>query len=242
LLSSRARVKRGRRTAVRTHTLVSRFSGGHDAWVSEMPPDEVLRLYDEGVDALARWAGGLSDADWERPACGAWSAAVVVRHVAAVAVWYHEWLDRAERGDATAPFRASELAAQNELALRALAETTPAAALELFVVRARSYRNRLVVSWDVPYGYPRGTVTAGLHAAVAATEWHLHAWDLARSGGSGHGPSDPDALYRGAGACLAAAQGGMKGRIAALLVPVGARLSPWEALLRRSGRAPGPLD
>jgi hypothetical protein len=162
--------------------------------------------------------------------------------VAAVAGWYHEWLDRAERGDATPPFRAEELAAQNELALVPLAETTGPAALELFVPRARSYRERLPAAWDLPYGYPRGTVTAGLHAAIAATEWHLHAWDLARSGGSAHGPSDPDALYRGAGACLATAQGGLKGRIAAVLVPLGARLSPWEALLRRSGRAPGPED
>lgn len=139
-------------------------------------------------------------------------------------------------------FRAEELAAQNELALVPLAETTGPAALELFVTRARSYRERLPAAWDLPYGYPRGTVTAGLHAAISATEWHLHAWDLARSGGSAHGPSDPDALYRGAGACLATAQGGLKGRIAAVLVPLGARLSPWEALLRRSGRAPGPED
>ena len=202
----------------------------------------MLRLYDEGVDAFARSAGALDREDWDRAACGEWSAAVLIRHVAAVAGWYHEWLDRAERGDAAPPFRADELAAQNELALVPLAETSGPAALELFVDRARSYRARLPAAWDLSYGYPRGTVTAGLHAATAATEWHLHAWDLARSGGSGHRPSDPDALYRGAGACLATAQGGVKGRIAAVLVPVGARLSPWEAMLRRSGRAPGPGD
>lgn len=202
----------------------------------------MLRLYDEGVDAFARLAGALSGEDWDRAACGEWSAAVLTRHVAAVAGWYHQWLDRAERDDATPPFRGEDLAAQNELALVPLAETPGPAALELFVTRARSYRARLLAAWDLPYGYPRGTVTAGLHAAMAAAEWHLHAWDLARSVGSGHRPSDPDALYRGAGACLASAQGGLKGRIAAVLVPVGARLSPWEALLRRSGRAPGPGD
>jgi hypothetical protein len=210
--------------------------------VSEVPQDEVLRLYDEGVEAFAGSAGALAGADWDRRACGDWSAAALTRHVAAVAGWYHEWLDRAERGDASAPFRGRELAAQNELALVSLAETSGPAALELFVTRARSYGERLPAAWDLPYGYPLGTVTAGLHAATAATEWHLHAWDLARSGGAGHRPSDPEALYRGAGACLAAAQGGLKGRIAAVLAPVGARLSPWEALLRRSGRAPGPGD
>jgi hypothetical protein len=210
--------------------------------VSEVPQDEVLRLYDEGVDAFARLAGELTGEDWDRAACGEWSAEGVTRHVAAVAGWYHEWLDRAERGDTAPPFRGEELAAQNELALVPLADTVGPAALELFVTRARSYRARLPAAWDLPYGYPRGTVTAGLHAPVAATEWHLHSWDLARSAGSGHRPSDADALYRGVGACLASAQGGLKGRIAAVLVPVGARLSPWEALLRRSGRAPGAGD
>jgi len=214
----------------------------HDASVPGVPTNEVLSLYDEGVDGLARVAGALTEEGWSRPACGEWSAAVLARHCAAVGGWYHEWLDRAERGDAAPPFAVEELAAQNERALLPLAGTSGPAALDLFVNRARSYRERLPGAWDLPYGYPRGAVTAGLHAAVAATEWHLHAWDLARSGGSGHRPSDPEALYRGAGACLARAQGGLKGRIAAILVPVGARLSPWEALLRRSGRAPGPED
>ncbi len=210
--------------------------------MSEVPQDEVLRLYVEGVDAFVRLAGELTGEEWERRACGEWSAVVLTRHVAAVAGWYHEWIDRAERDNATPPFGGNELAAQNELALVPLAETSGAAALDLFVTRARSYGERLPAAWDLPYGYPRGTVTAGLHAAMAVTEWHLHSWDLARSGGTGHRPSDPDKLYRGDGACLARAQGGLKGRIAAALVPVGARLSPWEALLRRSGRAPGSED
>lgn len=210
--------------------------------MTEVPEEEVLRLYDEGVDAYARVTDELPPGGWGRRACGQWDATALTRHVAAVAGWYHEWLDRAEAGDATRPFGAEQLAARNELALAALAETSGPAALELFVTRARSYRERLPAVWELPYGYPRGTVTAGLHASMAACEWHLHAWDLARSGGSGHRPSDPDALYRGAGDCLAKAQGGLKGRIAAVLVPVGARLSPWEALLRRSGRAPGPGD
>ena len=209
---------------------------------SAVPEDEVLVLYDEGVEAYALLAGDLTTEGWARPACGDWDVTQLTRHVAAVAAWYHAWLDRAERGEATPPFSAQQLAAQNELALVALAETSGPAALELFVTRARSYRDRLPAAWDLAYGYPRGTVTAGLHAAVAACEWHLHAWDLARSSGSGHRPTDPEALYRGAGSCLSKAQGGLKGRIASTLIPLGARLSPWEALLRRSGRAPGPED
>ena len=90
---------------------------------------------------------------------------------------------------------------------------------------------------------PPGTVTAGLHAGMAACEWHLHrvgpglcSWPHVRC------LRNPAALYAAAGACIAAAEGGVKGRVAATLVPVGARLRPWEAILRRSGRAPGPED
>lgn len=202
----------------------------------------MLLLYDEGVDAFARLAGELTGEEWARAACGEWSALVLTRHLAAVAGWYNEWLDRAERGDDTPAFAGTELAAQNELALASLTGLEGPVALELFVTRARTYRERLPDAWDLPYGWPRATVTAGLHAPVAASEWHLHAWDLARSGGSGHRPSDPEALYRGASACFAKAQGGLKGRIAEVLTPVGARLSPWAALLRRSGRAPGEDD
>ncbi len=106
-----------------------RVQGGHDASVSEVPRNEVLRLYDEGVDAFARLARALAGEAWERPACGEWSAAALTRHVAAVAAWYHEWLDRAEQGDAAPPFPGEQLAAQNELALARLAETTGPAAL-----------------------------------------------------------------------------------------------------------------
>jgi len=209
----------------------------------DVPREVVLYLYDEGVDAYATLAGALTAAGWAQRACGEWTAAELTRHVAAVAGWYHDWLDRAERGDAAPPFPSEELAAENERALAALAGVDGPAALELFVTRARTYRDRLPPEWDLPYGYPRGTVTAGLHAAMAATEWHLHAWDLAHaSDAATHRPSDPAALYQAAGACLAMAQGGVKGRVADALVPLGARLRPWEAMLRRSGRAPGAGD
>jgi hypothetical protein len=202
----------------------------------------VVRLFDEGVDSFATLGTSLSPEDWERPACGSWSACQLARHVAAVADWYHDWLDRAEAGDAAPPFHVEDLAAENDRALTTLSDLDGPAAVERFVARARAYRERLPQDWDLPFGYPRGTVTAGLHAGVAACEWHLHAWDVSGIVGATHRPSDPATLYTAAGACLAAAQGGVKGRLAASLVPVGARLRPWEALLRRSGRAPRPAD
>jgi uncharacterized protein (TIGR03083 family) len=207
-----------------------------------VPRDRVLRLYDEGVDRFGEWAEGLNPDGWARSACGEWTAADLANHVLAVARWYHGWLDRAERGDAHPPFSVAELAARNAEALASIAGLDGPAAVAQFVETARAYRDRLPLLWDLPFGYPRGTVTAGLHAGVAACEWHLHAWDLARSGGHGHRPSDAAALYGAAGACLAAAERGARGWVSARLIPVGARLRPWEALLRRSGRAPGPDD
>ena len=207
-----------------------------------VPKDRVLRLYDEGVDAFAECTKGLDPGGWARAACGEWTAAELARHAFAVAGWYHAWLDRAEQGDVHRPFGVAELATRNAEAVGSMAGLEGPAAVAQFVESARAYRDRLPPVWELAFGYPRGTVTAGLHAGVAAGEWHLHAWDLARSRGGVHRPSDPAALYAAAGACLAAAEGGARGRVAGLLVPLGARLRPWEALLRRSGRAPGPDD
>jgi hypothetical protein len=207
-----------------------------------VPRDRVLRLYDEGVDAFVQCTKGLDSGSWARAACGEWTAAELARHALAVAGWYHAWLDRAEQGDALPPFGVAELGARNAEAVGSMAGLEGPAAATLFAESARAYRDRLPPVWELPFGYPRGTVTAGLHAGVAAGEWHLHAWDLARARGRGHRPSDPAALYAAAGACRAAAEGGASGRVASLLVPLGARLRPWEALLRRSGRAPGPDD
>lgn len=210
--------------------------------MSGVPPASVLRLYDEGVDAFAEAAGRLGPADWALAVCGVWTAADLARHVLAVAGWYHDWLDRAEHGDARPPFGPADLALRNAEALAALSGVEGPTALARFVERARTYRDRLPARWDLPFGYPRGAVTAGLHTAVAAGEWHLHTWDLAHTQGSGHRPSDAPALYAATGECLAVAEGGVRGRVAALLVPLGTRLRPWEAVLRRSGRAPGPDD
>jgi Mycothiol maleylpyruvate isomerase N-terminal domain len=210
--------------------------------VPRVPRDNVLHLYDEGVSAFEAAAAGLPPDGWDLTACGEWTAAELARHVLAAAGWYHEWLDRAERGDAAPAFGVEELGAHNALALAELAHLDGPAAVGQFVARARAYGARLPASWDLPFGFPRGTVTAGLHAAMAGSEWHLHTWDLARSRGGGHRPSDPAALYEATGECLAVVEGGVKGRVAGLLVPLGSRLRPWEAMLRRSGRAPGADD
>lgn len=53
--------------------------------MSGVERDRVLHLYDDGVDAFAAAAGDLSADDWDRVACGEWTATHLARHVLAVA-------------------------------------------------------------------------------------------------------------------------------------------------------------
>jgi uncharacterized protein (TIGR03083 family) len=197
----------------------------------------VLDLYREGVDAIDQHATSLTSAQWGQPACGTWSATDLAGHLVCVIGWYHAWLDRAQAGDSSPPFSLGELPARNAAALAALDAGDGHQRVQRFVDEARRYELRLDGTWDLPYGFPAGTVTAGLHAGVAATEWHLHAWDL--SDGV-HRPSDPRELFGAAGAAVTAARGGLVGRASAAVVPFLSRRKPWEQLLKRSGRRPTP--
>ena len=196
-------------------------------------PDAVIALFVEGVAAFAATSESV---DLDRPACGAWSGSELIRHVASVAEWYHQWLDRALEGDAERPFAVTEFPRRNDEAIHALAHEPTADVVASFVERAEEYAKRVRPHWDLPYGYPGGTVTAGLHAGAGAAEWHLHTWDLARSAGANHMPSAPGTLFRGVGACVAAAKGGLAGRGQAALVASAAVVLPWPQLLRASGR------
>jgi hypothetical protein len=190
---------------------------------------EVDALFAAGVDAVRTTTATFSDADWSRPACGTWSATDVAGHLVTVIGWYHDWLDRAEAGDASPAFGADELDDRTASALAALPAGSGPERVLAFASRADLYRGRLRSTWDLPFGYPRGTVTAGLHAALAGWEWHVHAWDLATSAGTSHRPDDPDTLYQRGMECIARATG------IDVPPPTG---DAWTALLRRTGRDP----
>jgi Mycothiol maleylpyruvate isomerase N-terminal domain len=192
----------------------------------------VLALYDEGVEAIATTAHERTGR-WDDRVCGEWSAKDLAGHLLCVIGWYHDWLDAAGRGSSEPPFPAADLAARNAQALRELQDGTGPERVERFVVEARRYAARLPDDWDLAYGYPYGTVTAGLHAGVAAGEWHLHAWDL--SGGN-HQPSNSGALFVAVGSAMTAASGGIAGTVGRVIVPLASRRKPWNQLLRRSGR------
>jgi uncharacterized protein (TIGR03083 family) len=198
----------------------------------------VLALYQEGAEAFVRLAGQAAAADaWDRAACGSWSSADLARHELDVIGWYHGWLDRALAGDASPAFGIDVIDDRTDAGVRALADVDPEDAVARFAAEAQRYADRLEPNWDLPFGYPRGTVTAGLHAGIAAAEWHLHAWDLARALGTDHRPGDPGTLLIAASACQAAA-GGIRQKLERKLAPIAARSRPWETILSTSGRRP----
>jgi hypothetical protein len=195
--------------------------------------DMIARSYREGVDALVAAAERNEAArSWSSPGCGAWTALETVRHVVVVSQWYHDWLDRALAGDAEPPFPWNQIEARNADELAALSDVDGAEATRRFGEQANAYLDRAIGHWDLPYGFPRGTVTVGMHLRAATAEWHLHAWDLDHA----HRPSDPGLVLRGLAACVAANE--PRGRRVVLLAVVkrASRRSPWLAMLRRSGR------
>ncbi|MDJ0769016.1 MAG: maleylpyruvate isomerase N-terminal domain-containing protein [Ilumatobacter sp.] len=202
-----------------------------------MTPDAVAAVYLDGVRAVERIAGGLADPQWDLPACGAWTATETARHLAAVAGWYHEWLDRALVGELSRPFPAESIDAYTAASLDVHRDLDGPGAVAAFATSATAYLDRARQHWDLPFSFPFGTVTVGLHAGVAATEWHLHAWDLSQLTGRRHEPTDADRLLVAAAQCVAAADGGVKAALVRRFAPLAARRAPWLTLLRRSGRA-----
>jgi hypothetical protein len=201
--------------------------------------DDVCAAFLEGVAAIEGYAARMSNADWESIACGDWTAAEVVAHVGVVAGWYHQWLDRAERGDASPAFPIEELSARNAEELRSLGPAEPATHVEAFVSSATAYASRLPAAWDLPFGYPRGTVTAGQHAALATVEWHTHAWDLAGVLGETHVPAHPGLVAAAAADTWLASGAGLRrsGAVRSVATRVAERQrDPWHAVLHRMGR------
>jgi len=198
--------------------------------------DDVRELYREGVRAVGAATAELSPDQWDTPVCGAWSSTLTMRHLVAVAGWYHLWLDRAQNGELSRPFSGADIDARTHAELARHDDLDGDDAVVVFTESATAYLERVRLDWDRPYSYPFGTVTAGLHAGIAATEWHLHAWDLSGPSGERHTPARPDRLMLAAGRAVAAADGGVRGAVTRRVLPLVARRAPWETLLRRSGR------
>lgn len=208
---------------------------------SDLTHSDVCDLYESGVAAVVEQADAWSPADWGRPACGQWDRTDTVRHLCAVITWYHTWLDRAVDGDSSPPFEPDEFEQLNQAGVDERHDIAGPEAVARFERDAGAYLDRTSQNWDLDFGFPLGTVTVGHHVAVAATEWHLHAWDLTSSDPHPHTPERPIELFRATGEAMAELEGGLRGRLLQMVVPVVARRAPWESMLKRSGRNPWSL-
>jgi len=204
-------------------------------------PDQAMAAYHDGVTVICELAVQFTDESWLAPTpCGEWRASDLAGHLRCVADDYHEYLDdapasRMARLMATGVHSDTlgrKLARQNAAELAALPDVSGTEHIAAFAESARSYGRRLSASWDLPHHRYRDTeVTVGAMAGAACAEWHLHAWDLARSLGKDYRPADPELVLAGwrAGTpqlwpVLAAGPDGD---------------DPWHFLLRASGRDPG---
>jgi Mycothiol maleylpyruvate isomerase N-terminal domain len=200
-----------------------------------------LAAYHDGVTVICQLAGQITDEGWDEVTpCAEWRATELAAHLRCVADDYHEYLDDAPASrlarlmatGAPAETIARKLARQNAAELAVLPDASGPEHIEAFAQSARSYARRLQPCWDLPHHrYREDEVTAGGMAGAACAEWHLHAWDLARSQGKDYRPAWPELLVAG-----------WKAGLPQLPLPDLADLpdgDAWHALLRASGRAAG---
>lgn len=225
----------------------------------------ILAAYRDGITVICELAVQFSDPAWLGPTpCLEWCAVELAGHLRCVADDYHEYLDDAPDSrlarlmatGAPADSLARKLARQNSAELAALPDGPGTEHIAAFAESARAYGRRLYVIWDQPHHAYRGhVVTVGAMAGLACAEWHLHAWDLARSLGKDYRPADPSLVYDGWWNGMPQLWNPVLPQtpVGLLAAPVAAEASaeaealaeedddPWLSLLRASGRDPGWL-
>jgi hypothetical protein len=210
--------------------------------VSRAGAHGILAAYRDGVTVICELTAQFTEATWlAATPCAEWRAADLAGHLRCVADDYHEYLDDAPASrlarlmstSASAESLARKLARQNSAELAALPDVPGPEHIKAFAESARSYGRRLPQSWDLPHHRYQGTdVTVGAMAGAACAEWHLHAWDLARSLGKDYRPADPEIV-------LSAWRAGMPQLWPAPAGVAGDADDPWHFLLIASGRDPG---
>jgi hypothetical protein len=209
--------------------------------VSRVSRAGILAAYRDGVTVICELAGQFTDVTWLAVTpCAEWRAVDLAGHLRCVADDYHEYLDDAPASrlarlmatNAPADSLARKLARQNAAELAALPDAPGPEHIAAFAESARAYGRRLPACWDLPHHSYRGVeATVGAMAGAACAEWHLHAWDLARSLGKDYRPADPELV-------LAAWRGGTPQLWPEVSVKQDDE-DPWLVLLGASGRDPG---
>ncbi len=202
-------------------------------------PADALAACDDGVAAICALTARFSAQSWQaQTPCPEWRAADLAGHLRCVADDYHEYLDdapasrlaRLMAGGPPPETLVRKLARQNAAELAALPDVPAAEHIAAFATSARSYARRLAPVWALPHHRYQGLeVTVAGMAGAACAEWHLHAWDLARTLDTDYRPAAP-------GTVLAGWRAGQPP-----LPPSAAARDrdPWRALLIASGRSPG---
>lgn len=200
----------------------SRRDGKDDV---DLQRQDVLAAYADGLQAIERSANDVTDWLAATP-CAQWRAIDLAGHLLAVARYYHGLLDAAAAGrHRTGLPRSDDLQAMNARELAALPEGSGPGRIAAFLVLARGYGRRLAGGdWQQVLGEWDGVgpLTLAEHTGLAIGEWHLHAWDLARSTGKNHRPADPVTVAAGRG-------------VLPEPLPAG---DPWVATLVWAGRLP----
>jgi hypothetical protein len=187
--------------------------------------ERITASYAEALQAMRRLFPQIIAWNGQTP-CGEWSMLDLAGHLLAIARYWHRLLDaaEAERPYAGLP-RGHELAAMNARDLLDLTEATGSQRMEQFLEQAANHLERLrEVDWELTLGNwsGLGALTIGQHSGVAIGEWHVHAWDIARSIGDAHRPSDVEVVAAG-------------NRV---LRDLPQRDDPWLAVLAGYGRDP----
>ena len=162
-------------------------------------PRVVLASYHAGVRSIERIAATVG---WDaQTPCGEWRAVELIGHLLAIVRYYHRLLDAASTGE---PFtglpQGLRLAAMNADDLALLTEMRGEERAREFVARADAYGARLIsADWVMTLGAwsDTGSLTVGQHTGLVLGEWHVHAWDLARSAGLDYRPDDAMTVARG---------------------------------------------
>lgn len=191
----------------------------------DLQRNDVLAAFADGLHAVARAAAGVLDWSASTP-CVRWRAVDLAGHLLAIAGYYSRLLDAAAAGrPSTGLPRGIDLQNMNDRDLAALPDASGPERIATFLSLARDYGHRLeAADWQQVLGQWNGLgpLTLAEHTGLAVIEWHLHAWDLARSAGHDHRPADPATVAAGR---------------AVLPEPLPAG-DPWLATLTWAGRVP----
>lgn len=197
----------------------------------------VLASYREGVAVVCDIAGDFSDSDWlAQTPCAEWEAVDLAGHLRCMVDDYLEWLDEGPDNrlarqmalTASADELARQRARQNAAELVRVQRSRPAEHIEAFASAARRHAGLLPARWRQPcFSYAGREYSVGDHAGAACVEWHVHAWDLARTVGRVHRPADPELL-------ALAWRAGVPQH--PRFDPLGDFDDPWEAVLAACGR------